>query len=93
MQPTAANGSGTCLKHYAQVWQIYEPAFLAKLEALFRVGRGKASNAPDSVCSSVPSAAAAAGACEDEDAFIEGVPLSDAQLRLFVMLHADEGDA
>jgi hypothetical protein len=92
MQPTAANGSGTCLKHYAQVWQIYEPAFLAKLEALFRhvavgscalanfvnshtgrVGRGKASNAPDSVCPSVPSAAAAAGACEDEDAFIEGV--------------------
>ena len=92
MQPAAANGTGTRLKHRAQVWQIYEPAFLAKLEALFRyaavvscalanfvnshtgrVGRGKAVNFPDTACSSVPSAAAAAGACEDEDAFIEGV--------------------
>jgi hypothetical protein len=92
MQPTAANVSGTRLNHRAQVWQIYEPAFLAKLEALFRyaavgscalanfvivrigrVGRGKAANVPDTACSSVPSAAAAAGVCEDEDAFIEGV--------------------
>jgi hypothetical protein len=155
-----------------QVWQIYEPSFLARLETLFRylhilllsfgsfyvfcdlispfrtefclffrAGRGKPSQASAGAGASATAAggaASTAAASEQEDAFIEGVrrrvfggrgvcggllrlfrlclrvcgfgpdymfsscvsvayetqvPLSDAQLQLFVMLHADDGDA
>lgn len=52
-------------------WQL-RPCQLSEARA-GRVGKGKAANVPDTACFSVPIAAAAAGSCEDEDAFIEGV--------------------